>query len=88
MSISSGGSTLGVPSYPNTDAGGWDPGPSVTTDPGKLNAFIPCMRGSGPPVWASLGEQVGTYWCPMPPVTYKYGVEVIGVRGCPMAIQS
>jgi len=70
---------LGVVSYADPDAGGWDPGPSVTTDPAKLNAFIACMGGSGSPTWASLGEPVGSYWCPMPPVTYKYGVEVLGV---------
>jgi YD repeat-containing protein len=72
-------SALGVVSYPDTDFGGWDPGASVTTDPVALDNFITCMGGTAPPVWASLGEQVGTYWCPMPPVTYKFGVEVIGV---------
>lgn len=68
---------LGVQSYADPD-GGWDPGPSVTTFTAQLNAFITCMRGTAPPVWAHLGEQVGSYWCPVAPVTNKYGVEVIG----------
>jgi YD repeat-containing protein len=72
-------SALGVVSYPDTDAGGWDPGASMTTDPAAMNNFITCMGGTAPPKWAVLGESVGTYWCPEDPVRFKFGVEVHGV---------
>ncbi len=62
---------------PDPDVG-LEPFDITTTDSVKLNAVIACMGGSNAPVWASLGTPVGTYWCPTAPVTYKYGVEIIG----------
>lgn len=68
---------LGEPTYIDPDVG--IVGSVIeTTDPEKLNELIACMGGANPPVWASLGEPVGTYWCPVAPVRYKYGVEVVG----------
>jgi YD repeat-containing protein len=73
-------STLGIVSYPDFDVGGWDPGATVTTDPAALNNFIACMGGSSAPiVWTKPGEEVGAGQCISPNVTYRFGVEVLGV---------
>lgn len=72
-------SVLGVPSEPDDVDGGWLPGPSVTTDPYKVDDFIACMEGVGPLTWAAPGDFVGTTWCAQEPIKYRYGMEVVGV---------
>jgi len=72
-------SILGTPPWQDPDSDvSWTPYDTQTTDISGLAAMIQCMGGTDPIVWAGQGEPVGAEWCPVPPVQYKYGVEVVG----------